>query len=218
MIFKNIFIFVFLFALTKSSKSNNSTCPVVSPMSDFNLTEYIKDKWYIQKQQVTSYLPVELNYCVTAKYQVSNKLIPFYFGEVLSVFNYANFNEVNGPSTNKNNFTLCARMRNETDPARLLVAPCFLPNFFAGDYWVIAAGPSSNNYQWAIISGGQPTVQYPDGCTTRNDTSNGAGLWFFTRNQTVDSNVIDEMSNKVKSLGYTTSQLNDVKQVGCKYL
>ena len=80
-----------------------------SPISDFNLTEYIKDKWYIQKQQITSYLPLELNYCVTAKYQLSNKLIPFYFGKVLSVFNYANINKVNGPSTNKNNFTLCAK-------------------------------------------------------------------------------------------------------------
>ena len=218
MVLKNIFIFVFLVALTKSYDSVGSQCPKINPLPDFNLTEYTKQRWYIQKQQVTSYLPVELNYCVTAQYKLSNKLIPFYFGKVLSVFNYANFNEVNGPSTNKNNFTLCARMKNESDPARLLVAPCFLPNFFAGDYWVIAAGPSSNNYSWAIISAGQPTIRYPDGCTTRNDTSNGSGLWFFTRNQTVSQDIIDEMSNKVKSLGYTTSQLNDVKQEGCKYL
>ena len=103
MLFKNILIFVFLVALTKSYDLDESQCPKVNPLQDFNLTEYIKSKWYIQKQQVTSYLPLELNYCVSAEYHLSNKCVPFYHGKVLSVFNYANFNEVNGPSTNKNN-------------------------------------------------------------------------------------------------------------------
>ena len=78
---------------------------------------------------------------------------------------------------NANNFTLCARIPNTSVSSKLfLVAPCFLPNLFGGDYWVIIAGPSSDNYQYAVVSGGQPLVQYPDGCTTRNDTMNNARI------------------------------------------
>ena len=98
------------------------------------------------------------------------------------------------------------------------MAPCFLPNLFAGDYWVIAVGPSSDNYEWAIVSGGQPTVQYEDGCTTRNDTVNHSGFWFLTRNQTVNNTLLEIMSDIAKDKGFTTSLLNDVKQEGCKYL
>ena len=67
-------------------------------------------------------------------------------------------------------------------PSRIINAPCFLPNTFAGPYWVIAAGPESYNYSWAIVSGGPPTVKYKDGnCSTSEQGTNGSGLWLFTR-------------------------------------
>ena len=50
---------------------------------------------------------------------------------------------------NIKNVTLCARQYNESEPSRLLNAPCFIPNLLAGPYWVLAAGPVSNNYSWA---------------------------------------------------------------------
>ena len=48
----------------------------VSTVDNFNLTEYVRDRWYIQRQQVTNYLPIETNYCVSARYSISNKNVP----------------------------------------------------------------------------------------------------------------------------------------------
>ena len=89
-----------------------------------------------------------------------------YSGKVVAVHNYANQNEVNGPIQNKNNMTLCGRAINDEDTSKLAVAPCFLPNFFAGPYWVLGIG---TDYRWAIVIGGQPTEQFADGCTTREE-------------------------------------------------
>ena len=206
-----------LFILFSNLFLVSSMCPTVTTVDNFNVTEYIRDTWYIQKQQVTSYLPIETNYCVSATYRLSNRSVPFYKGTVLDVYNYADYGMVNGRNINANNFTLCARIPNTSVSSKLLVAPCFLPNLFGGDYWVIIAGPSSDNYQYAVVSGGQPLVQYPDGCTTRNDTMNNARLWLFTREQNPSKNLIEFMLNKTKDKGYTLSLLNDVNQTGCSY-
>eukprot|EP00494_Astrolonche_serrata_P028036 UN28301 len=126
-------------------------------------------------QQVTYYLPKEDNYCVRAIYNTEKKTVPFFDGRVISVFNYANADKVNGKNVNDDNQILCARLPNESEPAKLLVAPCFLPNQFLknADYWIVAAGPSSDNYEWAIISGGEATTPAEDGLCT-----NDYGFWF----------------------------------------
>lgn len=94
--------------------------------------------------------------------------MPFYSGVVTTVYNFATAGKVNGPPQNTANETkLCARQPNDRVPAAIINAPCFLPNLLAGDYWVVAIGPSPASYEWAIISAGQPTVQYKDGCTTK---------------------------------------------------
>lgn len=206
------FNFFFLFSINLTFG-----CQKVDTVENFNLTEYIKDRWFIQKQQETFYLPKEYNYCVSAYYRPSHKKILFYDGEVIDVFNYAEKNKVNGEKVNKNNFTLCARIPNHDITSKLLVAPCFLPNFFGGDYWVIAAGPKSDNYEWAIISGGQPDVQLKDGCTTKTKGVNSAGFWYFTRNQYVSEKLLNFMDKKAKEKGFSTSLLNKVEQKGCLY-
>ena len=207
----NLIFFLMLSSIT------NHQCPKVNTMNNFNITEYVKSKWYIQKQQITSYLPLRENYCVTANYELSDRKIIGYNGIVLNVYNYANIDMVNGKNANRHNQVLCARIPNRNISSKLLVAPCFLPNYFGGDYWVIAAGPNSNNYEWALISGGQPTVHYNDGCTTKTDGSNGAGLWYFTRNKIVNKSVIDTIDKIAISNGYTLSQLHDVNQTNCLY-
>lgn len=207
----NLIFFLFL------SSTVNDQCPKVNTMNNFNITEYVKSKWYIQKQQITSYLPLRENYCVTAKYELSDKKIIGYNGIVLNVYNYANLDMVNGKNANKHNQVLCARIPNINISSKLLVAPCFLPNYFGGDYWVIAAGPHSNNYEWALVSGGQPTVHYDDGCTTKTTGSNGAGLWYFTRNQIVNNSIIEKLDKIAQYNGYTLSQLHDVNQTNCLY-
>ena len=88
-----------------------------------------------------------------------------------------------------------------------------MPNSFAGDYWILAVG---KNYEWAVVSGGKPTVQYSDGCTTKEEGINGSGLWVFTRKQTDEASV-KEALNVLKAKGYTTQRLVRVAQEGCKY-
>ena len=128
-------------------------------------------------------MPIETNYCVSADIH-TNKNVPFYHGTVLDVYNQANMNELNGTNINKNNL-LCARIPDSNVSYKLLVAPCFYKNF-CEFYWVMI-GPSSGNYEYAIISGGQPTVQMKDGCTTSTNGTNNSGFWFFTRQQNVNN-------------------------------
>ena len=197
-----------------------NTCPIVKPMADFNTSEYIRSTWFIQQQQITGYQPPETLYCVAQTLDATNKTVPFFSGNVVLVYNYGNVGGVNGTSENKNNFTLCARQTYPETPSRIINAPCFLPNAFAGPYWVIAAGPESYNYSWAIVSGGPPTVKYKDGnCSTSQQGTNGSGLWLFTRERygPLADYYTAAMRDILVHLGYTTSQLLNVSQVGCNY-
>ena len=190
-------------------------CPNISTVLNLNLTEYIRKPWYIQMQQETPYLPEETNYCVTAQYSISTKKILFYNNTVLNVYNNARFDNISGPELNFNNNSLCARINGMN--SKLLVAPCFLPNLFAGDYWVISVGPSSKDYQFAIVSGGQPNIRYSNGCSTSTTTINDSGLWILTRNQTVSEVMLESLKASLISLGITTELLNTVQQKGCIY-
>lgn len=207
-------------SIIANSTSSNSSCPLISPMNNFNTTEYIRASWYIQQQQVTTYQPNNTLYCVMQTLNSSGRTVPFFNGPVLDVYNYGNFDRVNGEQQNTMNFTLCARQFNQSVPSELLNAPCLLPNYFAGPYWVLAAGPTTSNYSWAIISGGPPTVRYPDGnCSTSEDGINGSGLWLFTRERFGD-NVefyVHQMRNFLLNMGYTVSRLLNVSQTGCNY-
>ena len=193
------------------------SCPNISTVSNLNLTKYIESRWYIQLQQETPYLPKNSNYCVTAHYTLSNKSIPFYKGKVLNVYNDGRLNNVTGEQLNRNNTTLCARVNGEN--SKLLVAPCFLPNIFAGDYWIIFIGLSSNNhdYDYAIVSGGQPNKQYNSGCSTSTTSINESGLWVLTRNQTVSESFINNIKLYLVTQAITPTLLNRVQQEGCQY-
>ena len=78
---------------------------------------------------------------------------------------------------------------------------------------------NQGEYSWGVIAGGKPTVQYADGCSTKETGVNGSGLWIFVRNPTNDgsSEVVKEARAALVKLGYTLSRLLDVKQDGCKY-
>lgn len=197
-------------------------CKAVQPMpaKDFNTTEYLRASWYIQQQQITGYQKKEDLFCVVQTLALEGRKVPFGVGktgQVVSVYNYATANSTSGAPVN-NNTILCARQLNpKTDPARIINAPCFIPDLLAGDYWTIAAGPDWNRYDWAIVSAGQPTVQYADGCTTKLSGTNGAGLWLFSRKPVADPADITHMRSLLTEMGYTLSQLLDVPQAGCNY-
>lgn len=81
---------------------------------------------------------------------------------------------------------LCAVVASASEPAKLKVGPCFLPSIFYGDYWVVRASQfgrtgsepdaRTDTYDWAIVSGGQPTIPGTDGCRTGTDV-NQSGAW-----------------------------------------
>ena len=140
--------------------------------------------------------------------------MPFFRGTVVSVHNQANRGRVNGPNANKSNMTLCGRLADKKEAARLEVAPCFLPNFFAGPYWVLGVGPE---YSWAVVIGGQPTEQYDDGCTTGESGVNHSGLWLLMRAREPSEATLDAMHALLKEQGVTTSRLHAVAHAGCTY-
>ena len=48
------------------------------------------------------------------------------------------------PATGLPGMVLCARQPDAVSTSALLVAPCFLPNVFGGDYWVVAVGAATS--------------------------------------------------------------------------
>ena len=58
-------------ALFNDPKKNN--CPTVETVKDFDLEEYASKTYFIQRQQVTTYSPLETFYCNTATYNTGAK-------------------------------------------------------------------------------------------------------------------------------------------------
>jgi apolipoprotein D and lipocalin family protein len=187
--------------------------------TDVDLDEWTRATWYIQEQQVTGYQPEESLYCVTATYERgTDAWVPLFHGEVIEVYNQANQGAVNGPLQNDDDQTLCARLQDESEPGKLSVAPCFLPNILSGPYWIIAIGKDeSGKYDWAVVIGGEPTEKFPDGCTTTTTGINGAGLWLFSRTPVASEDVLASMKAALAAQGVATSQLRQVAQAGCNY-
>jgi apolipoprotein D and lipocalin family protein len=198
---------------------DNPICQALDVQTNVDLDEWTRATWYIQEQQVTGYQPAESLYCVAATYATRTEAqVPFFDGEVISVYNYGNLDAVNGPLQNPDNRTLCARLPDSSDPGKLSVAPCFLPNFLAGPYWIIGIGRDSDGkYDWAIVIAGEPTEKYGDGCTTRTEGVNGAGLWLFSRVPVAPDGTIQSMKEALAAQGISTSQLLKVNQTGCTY-
>lgn len=204
---------------------HKSGCPKVHTVgSTLNVTEYTRATWYIQEQQVNGYQSLNDLYCVSATYNAGEKRasVPFFSGNVLAVYNYANVGQVNGVKENKLKFNetiLCARQPDKKDASQLLVAPCFLPNFFAGNYWILDVGVNENGqYDWAVISGGQPTEKVADGCTTKEKGINGSGLWVMTRARNAAPETVAEAKQALVKQGIATSRLHKVEQDGCNYV
>lgn len=197
-------------------------CQDISPVADFDIDEYVAASWYIQRQQTNIYQPADSLFCVVATYEMEGRRQ--FFQEAISVFNFSNRGAINqggggGPS-------LCATRRS-SDTGQLAVAPCFLPPFLGGAYWVAAYSPG----RWSIVTGGQPNVEgscsgEEDLCTTRESFSildpltiigNNQGLWFLTRDRFPDDALLAEMEAAAADLGICTSGMLDVVHEGCTY-
>jgi len=190
-------------------------CKVVETQPNFNISAFTgpSNRWYVQEQMVIAYLKPEDFFCVYAEYEVKDPTN-------LKVHNYLNEGSVNGKAEGPTTF-INAYIKDPKVPAKLEVGPWFLPKSFYGPYWVVAAGADSssgsgNEYDWALISGGQPTIKSGDGCKTGSGVNN-AGLWIFTRAKERDNATVAAVRKIAAAKGFDLSVLHPVTQTGCEY-
>jgi len=186
-------------------------CKEVSTQEKFVLSDYVANPWYIHMQAETLYSPQNQNYCVRAQY-LERRLPSFLWRYTVNVQNQARVGSTDGQLVGG---PLCAYNTDKSDPAKLAVAPCWLPQKSAGDYWVIRYNEDEG---YAIISGGQPTIPSGNGLCKTGTGVNQSGLWFFSRspirNETLITHLTDIAQNEE---GFDTSVLSSVDQVGCVY-
>merc|ERR1711933_175553 len=155
---------------------------------------------------------VEQNYCVKARYTVlkaeDKPWAKKWQKWDLQVENFSQLED--GTEKNSGN-TLCAA---QVDGAKLQVAPCFLPQWFAGPYWVLEYNADPEN-GWALISGGAPEKEGAnENCKTGTGT-NDSGLWIFTRKQERDDALVQKIKDLAEAKGFDTSVLKDTDQTNC---
>jgi len=210
-----------LLAVFPSSAFLHSHCPDLQPVENLDIAEFTRASWYVQEQQVNSYQSEDQLQCVVASYDVGESSFwqqPLFFdGVVLSVYNSYDGGQptidANGQPTNR----LCASLTNNNEPSKLAVAPCFLPTVLGGKYWVMGFNYTSDGkYEWAVVSGGPPTQEYDDGCTTGTGYFN-SGLWIFSRNPILSETKLAEAKDLLVQKGYTLQLLKKVRQANCLY-
>lgn len=195
---------------------NFNRCLPVSTVQNVSLSEFVRHTWYSQMQQEVAYQSKKSLYCVTATYNIEkNRTVPLFNGNVISVYNYANYDKVNGePMNPKNGTVLCAKQVIPNTNSKFSVAPCNVIGIFGGPYWIVGIG---ENYEWLVISGGQPRNEYNDGCTTNINNTNNAGLWILSREPVISKKNMKQAFSLLTYKGYTLSQLIPVAQIGCTY-
>ena len=103
----------------------STACPAVRTQPNFNLASYISGRWYIQQQMPTQYLAKTKFNCVSAEYTL--KVSPTFWGWTITVSNQA-VSDDGEPSGGD----ICAEVPDDGEPAKLRVAPGFLPALFGG--------------------------------------------------------------------------------------
>lgn len=194
-------------------------CKPVETQHGFDLMTFVSKPWFIQQQAATAYLPITWNFCVAAQYKVLKERT--LWGYTIGVRNVAyeadgtlhDSGDVEPGPGSKSKGILRAYSTDKYDPAKLAVAPYFIPQFLSGDYWVIAY---SEEEGYALISGGQPTIETKNGFCRTGTATNGSGLWIFTRAQQRDEALVQKVREIAKAQGFDLSVLNDVDQTNCK--
>lgn len=192
--------------VVRNTAVNSGQCLPMQTQKNFNLNSYIAKPWFIQQQMPTQYLPVEKNFCVAAKYTLLPK--KSFWGYTIQVRNIARTAEGNLSDSGE---LLLAYSADSVDPAKLGVAPYFVPKSGSGDYWVVAYDEEEG---YAIISGGQPSHKTEGGCTT-GDGTNDSGFWLFTRQRKRDKALVEKMRSVAQAKGFDVGVLRDVDQSDC---
>lgn len=204
--------------LCSTITAEEDVCKPLDSVADFDLAKYVSKTWYSHEQAENRYSPISDNYCVRAEYDIRSNPT-FWFGYTVDVRNRALRN-----NEEERKGDLCAYQTDlDSDPPRsskLAVAPCFLPKFFSGPYWVVAYDEGEG---YALISGGAPTIpSYDDndgtflGCRTGTGVNN-SGLWIFTRSYVRDEDLINKVRGIAQEKGFDLSVLNIVDHTDCGY-
>ena len=179
----NFVLFSLVTIAVAASTDNN--CLDVTTVDDFDLTSYASKPWYVQQQAENTYTPRDMNRCVKAEYNLREE--PNFWGYTVDVYNSAE-NSSSGRTTGG---ALCADYK-EDNNSELMVAPCWLPKWFAGPYWVVAYNDDTDN-GYALVSGGQPRYAVDNDTTCGNDGNeqccktgsgiNNSGLWYVPKDK-----------------------------------
>jgi lipocalin len=204
-------------------------------IQNFNLTSYVSARWYVIQQEPLIYSSEE-TFCSYAQYTIDTKSpIPFYCRRRrllnckddirIDVVNRGLIDSVTGEPNIANLSAWCPNPI--TEPAKIQVS-FNIPG--RTNYWIVAAGtyteavtntymgkPQSDNYEWAVISGGPPNVR-----TDRNKCVAGRfgkydvrGLWMFARQPIPVPGVIEGVTAIAESMGLDTTVWRPVNHEGC---
>lgn len=217
-------IFVAAFATAQTTTTSvPASCLPVTPVEDFNVTQYAAAPWYVQQQAVNAYTPLDRNRCVTAQYAIRDDAHAHWWerswwGYTIDVLNYAETSNTS-TGTSSSGASLCADSDKAT-PSQLTVAPCFLPQWLGGPYWVVAYREGDTD-GYALVSGGQPRnvvenethcgLQGKDPCCKTGDGINRSGLWILTRQRNpTDDSLVKEVRGIANQMGFSTAVLFNV--------
>ena len=204
----NMLRFSFLTTLLLAANSvyaeDNGGCQTVETVDDFDIDVYAAAPWFVHQQAENSYSPIDQNYCTEAQYTVRDE--PTFWGYTVNVYNQA---QTENGSLQEGK--LCAYQTKESK-SKLAVAPCFLPKFLAGPYWIVAYNETEG---YALISGGQPKIPVDGGLCRTGTGTNNSGLWIFSRSQERDEALVTKVRGIAEAAGFDTSVLNDVDQTSC---
>ncbi|KAL7569219.1 hypothetical protein ACA910_016775 [Epithemia clementina (nom. ined.)] len=206
----SIFSKFHLLAIVFAASVAADECLEVAVQDNFDLNAYISAPWYIQEQAVVEYLPLEKFFCVRARY---SKIVGWFGEKTFWGYTILVNNEAQDSAGKRFGGELCAFQKGE-EPAKLAVAPCLVPTWYAGDYWVVAYKEGPDGY--ALVSGGQPTLPTGNGCRT-GDGINQSGLWVFTRAKERNEMVIDNVRQIALHKGFDITVLEKVHHENCKY-
>ena len=212
-------------------------CPPLGfdSVAELNVTEYARAPWYIYSQMPITYQKADTLFCVRVSYEVIDD-------DTLRVRNYGNKDEVNGPASGtsgaaNSTLELIAKIKDASEPSKLLVGPSFLPAVkpLFGDYWVAALGvtseknSSAEQYEWAVVTAGPPFnvgkdmktcyngCNFPRGCDGHVFGA-GEGFWIFVRDPLPSYRVVEAAYKAARNLKLDLSKLVNVPQDGCKYI
>ena len=240
---QSIFLLTFLLAAAALSHNlqrhlqtdRNDACPPTgfSTKQNFEPTTYITKTWYSLKQLEVQFQEEDSFYCVRAQYTLDTKknwwCRLFFMCDRLriKVNNRGRIGSVDGPVDEAN---LYAFIKDSSEPSKLRVGPRILPPIINGPYWVLEAGTyaellsgtnefESTDYEWALISGGPPTIESNGKCTpgipgpeTRN------GFWYFSSNPVPPEGVMEALDTLAsETYGIDISLLRPVVQEGCTH-